>query len=312
MGLGDKLNLELSFHGAEQDNSPPVYFSGDIISGTVTVEHSGEIKVKYLAVYARGKAKVNWEESKKKRECKEDILNVKYILLGQENAGADREIQLGPGKHEYEFRFQLPQSPLVPSFEGKYGHIRYYIKAELHRSWHLTATAKSYYVIFQHIDTNAPSMLIPQSHTDKKTICCFCCASGPIVLTVRMEKMGYIAGELLPITAEIQNNSSRSVIPGVTIYQAQTFISRSETTTVLKVLIKLKGKQVPGKTSETWNCQTYVPQYPPPVLNCNILRMEYLLKVKLKIFGASSLTLYMPLVIGSIPARLAYSSDVLM
>ncbi|XP_043926020.1 arrestin domain-containing protein 3-like [Protopterus annectens] len=124
-----------------------------------------------------------------------------------------------------------------------------------------------------------------------------------------MERMGYTPGESLPIIVEIQNKSSRSVVPEAAIYQMQSFFSKSNKTKVLTRLIKMNGQQVSAKTSETWNCQIYVPQYPPPVLNCSILRMEYALKVRLKITGSSSLKICMPLIIGSIPVQSVYSSD---
>jgi Arrestin (or S-antigen), N-terminal domain len=44
----------------------------------------------------------------------------------------DRNDQLMPGTYEYPFRFRLP-SKLPCSFEAKYGHIRYSIKATVKR-----------------------------------------------------------------------------------------------------------------------------------------------------------------------------------
>ncbi|XP_043926019.1 arrestin domain-containing protein 3-like [Protopterus annectens] len=127
-----------------------------------------------------------------------------------------------------------------------------------------------------------------------------------------MERTGYVPDESLPVIVEIQNNSSRSVIPKASIFQLQSFHARGKTRTERLSLTKLKGKQVSGKTSETWRCQLHVPQYPPSIPNCTILRMEYVVTVKLKIPASAKLTLDMPLIIGSIPLKSAYSSDFLM
>lgn len=46
-------------------------------------------------------------------------------------------------------------------------------------------------------------------------LCCLCCKSGPIIAKLRLDKIGYAPGEVIPIDAEITNRSRRK-IAGIT------------------------------------------------------------------------------------------------
>lgn len=46
------------------DNNMPVFSGGDLVSGRVIVEVTGEVRVKTLTINARGVAKVRWTESR--------------------------------------------------------------------------------------------------------------------------------------------------------------------------------------------------------------------------------------------------------
>ncbi|XP_043926688.1 arrestin domain-containing protein 3-like [Protopterus annectens] len=120
MGLGDKQKLTVSFHRTGTGSPLPIYYSGETVSGKVTLELSSETKVKYLEMYAKGKAKVRWTECRTVGNTtyvevyydEVEYFNLKTILLGEENdrdQSADGAIRLGPGNHDYEFSFQLPQ-----------------------------------------------------------------------------------------------------------------------------------------------------------------------------------------------------------
>lgn len=61
------------------------------------------------------------------------------------------------------------------------------------------------------ININISTMIQnPMNAEDSKTLCCLCCASGPIVGKHSVPKLGYVPGEALPIKAECINHSSRN------------------------------------------------------------------------------------------------------
>lgn len=60
----DKLKkFDIVFDSPEVD-CPPVYSSGDVVSGRVVLELSGESRVDSLKLHAEGFAKVHWTESR--------------------------------------------------------------------------------------------------------------------------------------------------------------------------------------------------------------------------------------------------------
>lgn len=60
----DKLKkIDIVFDSPELD-SVPVFSSGDVVSGKVVLELSGETKVQSLKLHAEGFAQVHWTESR--------------------------------------------------------------------------------------------------------------------------------------------------------------------------------------------------------------------------------------------------------
>lgn len=92
MVLGKVKNLTISFD-CLNDSNIPVYSSGDTVSGRVSLEVTGDIRVKSLKIHARGRAKVRWTESRNAgsntaytQNYTEEVeyFNHKDVLLGNE------------------------------------------------------------------------------------------------------------------------------------------------------------------------------------------------------------------------------------
>ncbi|XP_062272710.1 arrestin domain-containing protein 3a isoform X2 [Scomber scombrus] len=206
------------------------------------------------------------------------------------------------GRHEYAFSLELPQTPLATSFEGKHGSVRYWVKAELHRPWLLPMKTKKEFTVFEHIDINTPLLLSPQAGTKDKTLCCWFCTSGPISLSAKIERKGYTPGESIQIFAEIENCSSRMVVPKAAIYQTQTFYAKGKMKEVKQLVANLRGESLSSGKTETWSGKMLkIPPVSPSILDCSIIRVEYSLMVYVDIPGAINLSLNLPLVIGTIP-----------
>lgn len=92
MVLGKVKSFSVSFD-CLNDSNVPVFSSGDCVSGRVTIEVTGEIRVKSLKIHAKGLAKVRWTESRNAgsntaytQNYTEEVeyLNHKDILIGHE------------------------------------------------------------------------------------------------------------------------------------------------------------------------------------------------------------------------------------
>lgn len=313
MVLGKVKSFTVSYD-CLNDSNVPVFASGDSVSGRVIIEVTGEIRVKSLKIQAKGFAKVRWTESRNAgsntaytQNYTEEVeyLNHRDILIGHERDDDNSEeglTTIHSGRHEYAFSLELPQIPLATSFEGKHGSVRYWVKAELHRPWLLPMKTKKEFTVFEHIDINTPLLLSPQAGTKDKTLCCWFCTSGPISLSAKIERKGYTPGESIQIFAEIENCSSRMVVPKAAIYQTQTFYAKGKMKEVKQLVANLRGESLSSGKTETWNGKMLkIPPISPSILDCSIIRVEYSLMVYVDIPGAMNLSLNLPLVIGTIP-----------
>ncbi|NXE50581.1 ARRD4 protein, partial [Casuarius casuarius] len=206
------------------------------------------------------------------------------------------------GRHEFPFSFQLPQEPLVTSFTGKYGSIQYYVKAILERPAAPDQSVQTELQVVSHIDVNSPALLTPVLRSQEKMVGCWFFTSGPVSLSAKIERKGYCNGEAIPIYAEIENCSSRLIVPKAAIFQTQTYLASGKTKTFRQMVANVRGNHIASGSTDTWNGKTLkIPPVSPSILDCCIIRVEYSLAVYIHIPGAKKLMIEMPLVIGTIP-----------
>ncbi|XP_048382256.1 arrestin domain-containing protein 3-like isoform X2 [Stegostoma tigrinum] len=307
--MGKVTNFTIVYDRAV-DNNVPTYSCGEWVTGRIVVEVNAEIEVKALKIHAKGQAYVHWTERHKSgsnsnttRHYTQRIryFKHKYLLIGVD--GSEQVTVLPPGRHEYPFSLVLPHSPPLPAtFKGPHGDVSYWMTAKLHRPWKLRIKVKEMFTLLDQIDINAPSLLSPQTASDEKTICCCCCASGPISLKAKIERKGYTPGESIRIFAEIENNSSRKVVPKAAIYKTQIFHAERKKNRVTELITKIEGEPVLAGKSESWNgVELKIPALTPTLMNCSIIQMEYSLTVYLHVPSSLNLDVKLPIVIGTIP-----------
>lgn len=87
-------------------------------------------------------------------------------------------------------------------------------------------------------------------------------------------------GESIQIFAEIENCSSRMVVPKAAIYQSQTFYAKGKMKEVKQLVANLRGESLSSGKTETWNGKMLkIPPVSPSILDCSIIRVEYSLMV---------------------------------
>uniref|UniRef100_A0A674K2P8 Arrestin C-terminal-like domain-containing protein n=1 Tax=Terrapene triunguis TaxID=2587831 RepID=A0A674K2P8_9SAUR len=86
--------------------------------------------------------------------------------------------------------------------------------------------------------------------------------------------------EAIPIYAEIENCSSRLIVPKAAIFQTQTYLASGKTKTFRQMLANVRGNPIASGSTDTWNGKTLkIPPVTPSILNCCIIRVEYSLAV---------------------------------
>ncbi|GAB6028564.1 Arrestin domain-containing protein 3 [Chamberlinius hualienensis] len=305
--MGRVKTFEIVF----EDNRS-VYYPWQSISGKCVVDLKGDMKMRCLQIFMRGIAKVHWTESRSSGNrigaytehynAEIEYFFKKLILFGSETGIVEDVLQ--KGRHEFPFSFQLPASGLSTSFEGKHGSIRYWLKAEMDKLWSFNHTAKKAFTVICPIDINRSEYLVPVLNHVERTLCCWCCTSGPISLYARTDRRGYCPGESIAITADFENLSKRSVIPHASLYQTQTFLANGKTRSRRNKFTIVTGRAIQPGTIANWDAELLkIPAVSPSILNCCLIRVDYSVQITLQIPGAYNLTVDLPIVIGTTPYR---------
>ncbi|KAM8794887.1 arrestin domain-containing protein 2 [Eudromia elegans] len=281
---------------------------GQAVRGRVLLELAAAARLGPLRLRALGAARVHWSEARSAGASSAytqsyserlEFLSHRDTLLAPADSG---EVTVLPaGRHEFPFTFQLPET-LATSFEGKHGSVRYWVKAKLHRPWATVKKAKKEFTVLEPIDINTPTLLAPQAGAKEKLARAWYCNRGQVSVTAKIDRKGYTPGEVIPIFAEIDNGTSRAVVPKAAIIQTQTFVARGAKKQKKLVVTSMVGDSVAAGKRDVWHGRALkIPPVGPSILHCRIIQVEYSLKVCVDIPGSSKLILELPLVIGTIP-----------
>ncbi|XP_076373660.1 arrestin domain-containing protein 3-like isoform X2 [Tachypleus tridentatus] len=212
--------------------------------------------------------------------------------------------KLAEGHHEFPFSFQLPSGGVSTSFEGKYGSIRYWLKSEMEKPWSFNHKTKKAFTLISPIDINRMEYLMMVEKTTEKTLCCWCCTSGPISLYARIDRKGYCPGESIAITADFENLSSRTIVPHATLHQTQTFVAGGKSRFRRSKFTIVTGLAIQPSRMANWDSQLLkIPAVSPSIVNSCLIRVDYAVRITLQIPGVYNLSVDLPVVIGTVPLR---------
>lgn len=270
------------------DGYRSVYHPGQAVRGKCVLELKGDMRLKAVRVFMRGLAKVHWTESRSTGNrlgayTEHYNAELEYFFQGQtlfgSESGDGRDV-LTEGHHEFNFTFILPATGVTTSFEGKYGSVRYWLKAEVEKPWSFNHKTKKAFTVISPIDINRNEYLTAVESSVEKTLCCWCCTSGPISLYARTDRKGYCPGESIAITADFENLSGRTVVPHATLHQTQTFLAGGKSRTRHCKFTTVTGVALQPGRSANWDAQLLkIPAVSPSITNCCLIHVEYTVRV---------------------------------
>ncbi|XP_029999421.1 arrestin domain-containing protein 3-like [Sphaeramia orbicularis] len=280
-------------------NSRNIFTNGDTINGRIIVEVSKEIKVQSLVFIAKGRANVCWHEQHGQHvhvvyRSKENYYDVKQHILRETRQDGTEVI--GRGRHVFPFSFKIPDRKMPSTFKASIGKIVHKIKAELKQSMRLTQKAKTHFTFVSKADMDTPGLMEPQFGSKDKTVSAF--GSGTIAIDFHTRRMGYYQGEAFEVTADIKNNSSRSVKPKFVLYEKKSFLAQGRRRLYTNTILKDKCDPVASGSHQTVKKVISIPpELPPSILNCAIIKLEYRLKLYLDIKMATDPEIKFPVVV---------------
>lgn len=217
----------------------------------------------------------------------------------------DDAIEIPAGTHEYKFSCQIP-SNAATSFEGEHGKVRYTVRAVLDRPWKFDQACTIAFTVLQPLDLNHESEKIgqPMKLERSKSFWFWPCISGPMHFSIELPVSGYVSGQKIPITVNLNNASnipirairSKLVRKVCFISQTPTRKARNEAKTVAKMVTTVTRDK-----SDQYTQDLVIPAT-APTGKCSIISVEYELKVKVKLGGfRSDQEITIPITIGTVP-----------
>ncbi|KAE8289409.1 Thioredoxin-interacting protein [Larimichthys crocea] len=189
---------------------------------------------------------------------------------------------------------------LVSSYKGKFGYVRYYVRAQLDRPSQHALQCEREFEVEEPLDVNRPDLLAPAAAAVQKKVTCMFIPDGQVSISAHIDRKGFCEGEDININAKFENTCSRIVIPKAAIVAKHSYAGRSKE--VCKKLSVVRGNHIISGMCDMWQGKTIrVPRLKPSLLGCDIIKVDYALKVYLHIPGSEKLELELPLVIGTIP-----------
>ncbi|XP_051975578.1 arrestin domain-containing protein 1-like [Xyrauchen texanus] len=297
--MGKIQEFEITFN-----NNKKVYSPGESISGTLKISTTRSIQCKAIKVNCQGFCGVTSKANDMDWTEEEQFFSSSVSM-------ADKGT-LKEGEHSFSFKFLLPATAPT-SFEGPYGQIIYRVRAFIDTP----RFAKDYkiekpFCMLNSINLNeVPDIQVPSSSSVTKHFSYMLVKNGTVVLIGKSDMRGYIAGQIIKVSAEIENKSDKSTGHVVASLMQKVTYNTKKPTHDLRAIAEVEGPGVKGGHKAEWKEKIIVPTLPPSSLSGdNLIQIGYYIQVSLK-YPEVSLTL--PIYIGNIavdPTRPAPSRPV--
>ncbi|XP_028270311.1 arrestin domain-containing protein 3-like [Parambassis ranga] len=277
-------------------NEEGTFSDGDIIIGSVVFNLTKDTKMKSLFVKIKGDAHVQWSEgdgdSTTTYKAHRRYFKIKEFLIGENDKGT----VLSKGLHDIKFFLPIPNGDLPSSFKGKHGNIIYMLEAKISRSWRWPSKVKDEIQFVSRFFPCLDQVMHSQTGSVNKETGVF--SKGQIQMTATVEKKVCSPGDTISIVAKICNSSSKKVKPKFSLLQKTVYRVNDSTKVCEKVLFKMVGDILTPNSENTATCQLQVPADAVYTLhNCDILSIEYFIKVYVDIKFAVDPKVLFPLVV---------------
>ncbi|ELU02816.1 hypothetical protein CAPTEDRAFT_212962 [Capitella teleta] len=197
---------------------------------------------------------------------------------------ADEEgILISAGSHIFPFELTLPRD-LPASYVGQFGQVKYGVHAMLVRPWKFDIEREREFEVTGYMDMNEePDLAVcssvrPIGGLEEFRIGFMCFEAGRVTAELRVARRGYIPGEMIPFSAEIENLTSKTLHETrVALVQIVIFrIGKKSKRSVTTLSSMSKGAVQAGSTFKMQNESLPIPPVPPSSSkSCKVLSIRY-------------------------------------
>lgn len=295
---------------------PPAvqYRGGSKVSGTLRLNIEKPKVVNSITIRLFGSSYVEWTEQRSNPNGGTVPLTVFYrgsqthaessITAWSNQECPGTKVQFRPGEYQYPFSFFLPLD-IPASFNGIYGNIQYGIDARVDAPGLFNDEHASFlFPVVRDVKLLDTDLLRPVRKDTQTTLCCWCCTSGPIVLTVAIPRQAYCIGETLPASIMVENGSGRTLSAFAVFTQHILYTARSSTKTETNTIVEEQlGRIQPASTIEH-NFSSTIPHtllYPTTTDASTIIKVSYEFVVKVEVPWGLDMDLKVPITLVNVP-----------
>lgn len=148
--------------------------------------------------------------------------------------------------------------------------------------------------------------MAPVRQVKRKQVGCLCCAAGDIEFVVKLPRTGYCVTnhDTIPLTVDVQNNSTRVIRMNAKIMKRVTLFVREHDNISTENVADISSDFISPGASCVWSpTNWFVPGIPPTLLGCRIIHVDYILRVSAVIPNALNLSCDIPLFLSNLPYR---------
>lgn len=287
----------------DEPSEEGTFSEGDFVTGSVTFSLTKETKIKSLFVKAKGEGRVSWTDGSgdpnSSYSAERRYFKVKEFLIAESAKGT----VLGQGDHSFTFRIEIPNKDMPSSFKDAHARVVYLIEAKLCKSWQWPSKAKTEICFLSKSLPRIGDVTIPQSDSVTKELGTF--SKEQVELSANVDKKVCSPGDTVTASAIVCNSSSKSMKPKFVLQQRTMYRAGSHTKTCEDRIVQVVGDAIAANSEKTASCEVTVPEDATcTVHNCDVVSVEYSIKVSLDISFAFDPELVFPLVVAP-PALLA-------
>lgn len=277
-------------------NDYGTFSEGDTITGRVTLELEKATKITSLFIKAKGDANVHWPEdhgdSPNSYSAHRRLFKQKHFLIAKDS----KDTKLPSGIHIFKFNIEMPSGSMPSSFKGCHGRIVYKLVAKLCRSWRTDRSVDKEICFGSKSVPNLDQLMYQQFGSRTKELGIF--SKGYVQMDVTVDRKAFIPGDTVSVFAKINNSSSKDMKPKFSLIQDVVYHASGSTNREKNVIQKQVEDYIKPKTQKEFNCLLKIPfEITPTILNCDILSVEYRIKVYLDISFSSDPEVVFPVVI---------------
>jgi len=276
------------------------FCAGSTMNGKVVLQLEKANKVDKISVSFSGKAYIfvsEFEQELKKERCshidsdQESLVDFTTTVWSGSN-------QLDAGRHTFPFSIEIPHS-LPSSFycENLKGcHIAYSLKATVVRPKKKEQSTEIPVSVSNVVDVGQSSFVNPQCVSSAKEkyslLQCFS-NNGHIAMAITTNHSGYCPGDSMIISADLENHTNSKVSSIQTALVRNVMHKDHLHKNYCTVIEKSEDDKI-------WTKKTLlIPSTSPSIIDCDLVKVTYELRVKLKLTNKSKLIATLPITIGN-------------